>query len=372
MPKPPQPLGLSIATQSGTALGPEQRKYNQLVARIAKARAELLAWQEQAPLFAQAHAERLRPLLAELVALQRQLVLKLAELLAQPGWTKAERRTLRRAVCEQAAELVNNEFIDEAAAAELTVLHDRHAETSIDDARRDGLDEMKNMLEAVAGVDLGDEKFDSEQDLMQRAQQRMQADAERRAQQAAARPARPSAASRKRQAQQEEASKSVREVFRQLASALHPDRADGDADRERRTALMQRVNQAYAAQDLLGLFALQLEIEQIDPAHLARASVLRLRHYNHVLAAQLSELQDEIELQATSFGMNFGIEPWLRLNPRRLAPVLDDNVRHVRAALVQGSRELAQLAQPAGAKRWLKHEGQRQKLDDMDIFEPPF
>jgi hypothetical protein len=50
--------GLSIAVQSGAVLGPEQRKYNQLVAKIGKARAELLAWQEQLPLFAQAEAER--------------------------------------------------------------------------------------------------------------------------------------------------------------------------------------------------------------------------------------------------------------------------------------------------------------------------
>jgi len=367
---------LSIAAQAGAALSPEQRKYNQLVARIEKARTELLAWQEQLPLFAQAHATRMQPLMAELAAQRRQLVLELASLLEQPGWRKAERQTLRRALCEQAADLVDSEFIDEAAAAELRALHDQHADTSLDDARREALDGMKNMFEAVAGVDLGDEAFDSEEALLQRAQQRLQSDAEREAQRheqaQAQRPSRQSAAQRKRQAQQEQASKSVREVYRQLASALHPDRADDEADRVRRTALMQRVNQAYDKQDLLGLFALQLEIEQIDSAHLARASTERLRHYNRVLAAQLAELQDEIELQVSAFGMNFGIEPWRRLNPHKLGPVLEDDVRQIRATLAEVARELKQLDQPAGVKRWLQQERQRQKLDDEDPFDLPF
>jgi hypothetical protein len=368
--------GLTIAAQAGAALTPEQRKYNQLVARIEKARKELLAWQEHVPLFAQAHATRIHPLMAELAALRRQLVLKVAGLIERDGWRKADRQTLRRALCERAADLTDNDFIDEGAAAELEALHDRHADNSLDDARREALDDMKGMFEAFSGVDLGDETFDSEEALLQRAQQRMQADAEheaqRREQAQAQRPQRQSAAQRKRQAQQEQASKSVREVYRQLASALHPDRAEDDADRARRTALMQRVNQAYEKQDLLGLFALQLEIEQIDPAHLAHASTERLRHYNRVLAAQLAELQDEIELQADAFAMQFGIEPWRRLNPHKLGPLLEEDMRQIRVALVQLGHELQQLDQPAGVKRWLQQERQRQKLDDDDLFDLPF
>jgi hypothetical protein len=363
--------GLLIVAQAGAALGPEQRKYNQLVAKIEKARSELLAWQEQVPLFAQAHAARMHPLMAELAAQRRQLVLELAVLLEQKGWRKAERRVLSRELCDEVAVLADSEFIDQAAAAELEALHDRYADTPLDESRREALDEMKGMFEAVAGLDLGDEAFASEEALLQRAQERLRAQAERREQQAPPHP-RPSAAQRKRQAQEEQASKSVREVFRQLASALHPDRADDDADRVRRTDLMQRVNQAYARQDLLGLFALQLEIEQIDPAHLARASIERLRHYNHVLAAQLAELLNEIEGRAAAFAMDFGIEPWRRLNPHKLGPLLDGNLSQIRSALAEVARELRQLAQPASARRWIQQVRDRQRLDDEDLFDLPF
>jgi curved DNA-binding protein CbpA len=42
----------------------------------------------------------------------------------------------------------------------------------------------------------------------------------------------------------------VREVFRKLASELHPDRETDPAEHARKTELMQRVNQAYKAGDL--------------------------------------------------------------------------------------------------------------------------
>jgi hypothetical protein len=364
---------LLIAQQAEAALTPEQRKYNQLVGRIEKARTVLLAWQEQVPLFAQAHATRLQPLMAELAQLQLQLVRKLAGLLAGSGCTKPERRTLRRALCDLAADLVAGECVDEATAAELEALHDQHAENSLEDERRAAVADMKDMLQAMSGLDLGDEDFESEEALLLRARERMH-DAARQHQEAAPprRPPRQTAAQRRRQAQEQEASKSVREVFRKLASALHPDRSGDEADHARRTALMQRVNQAYAKQDLLGLFALQLEIEQVDPEHLARASSERMRHYNRVLAAQLKELQDEIDSRASDFAMQFGIEPWRGVNPHKLAPLLDEDLRQMRARLVQARRDLQMLERPDSLKRWIKQMRLLQKLDDSDPFGLPF
>jgi len=90
------------------------------------------------------------------------------------------------------------------------------------------------------------------------------------------------------------ASRAMREVFRKLASELHPDREPDPDERVRKTVLMQRVNQAYAAGDLLALLELQLSIEQIDASTLAGIAQDRLAHYNHVLEAQLQSLQDEL------------------------------------------------------------------------------
>jgi len=100
----------------------------------------------------------------------------------------------------------------------------------------------------------------------------------------------------------------VREIFRKLASALHPDRESDTKQREAKTVLMQKVNQACTANDLLTLLELQLRIEQIDASHIANASAQRLKHYNKVLTEQLGELRMEVERVEMGFRVDFGLE----------------------------------------------------------------
>ena len=50
---------------------------------------------------------------------------------------------------------------------------------------------------------------------------------------------------------------------------------------------MQRVNQAYEADNLLGLLNIQLEIERVDMEQLSSFTPERMQHYNHVLRQQL-------------------------------------------------------------------------------------
>jgi hypothetical protein len=382
---------LQASAQSDLALSPEQRKYKQLVAQIEKARVELQAWQEQVAWFGQAYHQRMNPLMAELAAAQRAVALRFAVLLAGPGWTPHERKTMRRTLCDVA--------IDEQAAAELKALHDQHAQVAMDSAKAASLAQMKAAFEANMGVDLGDEAFESDEALMARLQEEMQKAADR-AQDApedqrgsgpdpddewddpfgGAAPA-PSpqraAAQKRRQAKEakeaQEASASLREVFRKLASALHPDRAADDEDRVRRTALMQRVNQAYDKQDLLTLFALQLEIEQIDPEHLRHASKERMRHYLRVLSSQLADLQAEIDVRETAFCMEYDIETWEPVKPKKLPALLNEEVHHLRDMVAQAQRDVQLLHQtPARIKPWLKNLRRQQKQDDAEIFGMPF
>jgi hypothetical protein len=99
----------------------------------------------------------------------------------------------------------------------------------------------------------------------------------------------------KREQAAKEVSQSLRDVFRKLVSVLHPDREPDTTERVRKNQLMQRANQAYDANDLLTLLGLQLEIEQIDAAHLSSTSAERLAHYNQILREQLTRLEAELE-----------------------------------------------------------------------------
>ena len=345
---------LLIVAAADVPLTPAQRKFNQLVRKIGEARGELLAWQEQAPLFAQAHARRVRPLLKDLAGCRHAVVVKLDALLAQGRWTKAECATMRGMVCEVAAMLIEDEATEDAVAAELKALHDKHAQTDFDTGNRAAMAAMKSLFETMSGVPLGDDDFESEKELISRARERLHASRDGAAPAEPPRGKRQTAQQRRREAEAQQATKSVRDVFRKLVSALHPDRASDAADLAQRTALMQRVNRAYETQDLLALFALQLEIEQVDATHLAQATAERAHHYNQVLAAQLRELKAEVEAREIAFCMQFGIDIELRLLPHKLGKLLHQQQAELAEALAEARLDLRRLDDPAAARRWLK------------------
>lgn len=350
------------------ALSPAQKRFNTLIRQIEQARQTLAAWQDNVAAYRQAHGEVLRPLQAELLAGHRQWVLALDAALDQKNWTQTERATLREALCEAARDLLGGHNEDE----QIKALFDKHSEVDFGTDQRDRALALKDMAEAMTGLDLGeDDGIESEAELFARLQQGLQDQAtaeEARASQKASR-RRKTAAQQKREAEAQQATHSVREIYRKLASALHPDREPDAERREAKTALMQRVNQAYDAQDLLALLELQLQIEQIDPSHIANAGEQRLKHYNKVLGEQLAELKAEVERVEIEFCMEFGVETRSSLNPRKLGQVLEQISREWHAELHQQRRELNMLADTAATKRWIKRERQRQR-ESMFAFTP--
>ena len=358
-----RPTKLLVVSAPDRPLTPAQQKFNQLVGKIDAARAELLAWDEATTRYAEGHVKRVLPLQREFADHRLAVARRLDALLAEPGWAKVDRRFLRATICQLAGGLADSDQLDDAQRAEMRALHDQHADTDLDTLQRVETAALKELFEMTQGIDLGDEEFADEDALLQRARERLDAQrAEQEAAQARLPPGKPArkktAAQRKREREKESeeqaASQSVREVYRQLVSALHPDRATDEADRITRTAQMQRVNQAYDKQDLLGLFALQLEIEQIDPARLAQVGAERARHYNRVLGAQLEELQAEIGGRQARFCTTFDIDPFQRLQPAKLGPLLNREAAAWRATVAEVTSDLRQLDESASAKRWVK------------------
>ena len=352
--------------KAGPALTPPQKRFNTLIRQIEQARQTLAAWHEHVAAYRQAHAQVLLPLQGELIAGQRQWVFALDGLLGQRNWTKAERATLRELLCDAAGELLGARGEDAA----LKALFDKHAEVDFDTEQREMMLAMKGLTEAMTGLDLGEEEgIDTDADLFARMQQGLQ---ERAAAEEAERSAklarrRKSAAQQRREAEAQQATQSVREIFRKLASVLHPDREVDERQREVKTALMQRVNQAYAGNDLLALLQLQLEVEQIDASHIANASSQRLKHYNKVLSEQLSELRAEIEHVEIGFCMEFGLEPGWGMNPHKLGEVLEHTRRQWRAELNEQQRDMRMLGDVAATKRWLKRQKQSLREAEMDF-----
>lgn len=359
---------LQIAVQTkNAALTKEQKRFNRLIGRIAAARTNLAAWQDAIPQFGQAYVDRVLPLQEKLAAGNRAWALALDRVLRGVHWSRPDGRTLRQLISEMAAHLLGQTPDD----AELRALFERHSGVDYDTARREDLAGVKGLAELMTGLDLGDDDIASDDELLQRMQDGMAAQEGAEAEAAAPRAhSRQDAARQKRRdAEAARVTQSVRDVYRRLVSALHPDREPDEALRREKTAMMQKINHAYATNDLLTLLEAQLQIEQADTAA-HRADAGRLKRYNQVLTEQIQQLDLELERVQFSFCMDYGMDPMQRVSPNRMGALIEEQVHLLRASIAEQAVDMRRLSDGPGMRRWLKQ--QRRQMDAPPSFEDFF
>ena len=331
-----------------TRLSKPQKEFNRMVERIGLLRAHLGQWQAAGDACRQRAAVELTPLQQRLAGLQRDMVLWIDSYLAQPPQGERLPKKLRAKLVAMLRMLAAT-MLQAGPDADVEAAHDRHSPQS----HREDLREQADLAAAVLGQAIGDERlFEGEaasvEELLQRAAQRLQEgkDSDDDTLDGHGQPApgrRPSRAdqARARDAKAlQEASQSVREVYRRLASSLHPDREPDATERTRKTALMARVNEAYGRNDLLALLAVQLDIEQISADHLATVPDARLRHYVLVLKDQQAALETELAgLQLQVAGQRGDAPGLLGWPAKLLTHALDDDLRQMRQAIAAISED---------------------------------
>lgn len=350
-----------------------QKAFNTLIKQIEKRRAQLSAWEAAVPAFHQKYVDEFAPLEQTLADLQVRMVHRLDQVCDQKGLTKTERRVVSDLIAELAGNLAA-----QRDDAQLKALYNKHSQSDYDLEAAAELDDMKLMMESMLGVELGDDlDMNSPEDLLRRVQQEMeqreaqdfvesQAQEERRAKRK--KTAKQIAAQAREEAEQAEISLSIREVFRKLASALHPDRESDPQERDRKTALMQRVNKAYSNNNLLQLLELQLELEHIDQHAINNISEDRLKHYNKILKEQIGELDQEIAHVEGNFKHSYGIEPFATVSPGTIMRNLVSDLAVLRNSVRTLERDLLAFEDIKQVKLWLKQvrrEAAMNPFDDM-------
>lgn len=353
-----------------------ERSFQQLVGKIERKRKELKQWQAYELRYNQRLVDEIEPLQAQLRAKQQQMAELIDELLSLPAPGRRLGSVQRAKLSQLLMELVTD-LLQESDDDALEALHDKYSEVSHEEVRRSEMEAAESLLNEVFGIDVGDDHGASNAgELLQQAQRELEERVEaeereaeerrsaREARRAGAGAAEGGAAQAKREQAAKEVSQSLREIYRKLASALHPDR-EQDADaRQRKTLMMQRVNQAHDANDLLALLALQLEIEQIDAAHLSSVTPQRLAHYNTILREQLAGLEAELECHVEPFRHSTGLIGISTLTPAAVDQHLSVSVAQLRTAIRELRDELIAFRNPALLRDRLKHYALDRDIDD--------
>lgn len=345
------------------AQSPVRKKFNTLVKKLEAERARLTAWQAALPGLHRTVEQELRPLQQAHDALGKQLLVLLDQMSEKLG-SKRDKAKLSNIIC-----VLAENMLEEMDDEDISAIYERHGGEEIDTAGEAGM--FKEMLEELTGMPLDDDidlrspdavlaALQARMDEQER-EQEQQREQEREARQAAQekagkkpKQAKVSAREQRLEAEAKRMQQSVREIYRKLASALHPDREPDPAERDRKTALMQRVNVAYAANDLLGLLELQLQIEQLDQAGLDSMDDERIKQFNKLLAGQVAELEQDNANLEFALTMDFGIERYGRLTPRIVQGILDEDKQQLESVNRQMTEELAGLQDVKNFKAWLK------------------
>lgn len=334
-------------------LSEAQQAFNRLLTQLEEARKQWQVWQDATQEVHTRYAKQVRPLLGQLWQAQAALAQWLDERTGE-RMSKLDHHTLVQMIV-QLSEEGAQQAEDTRVRKVLAELHARYA--SQDEGAELAEEDVQTPVHAT------DSKPEPEVDWNDPDAVAAYVEAQTQAAQAQAQRARSAhqqqrqrvQAQRKAQAAEQAAKPSVRAVYRKLASSLHPDREQDPKARERKTALMQRVNQAYEADDLLALLELQWEVEQLDASRLAQLQDASLLRYNQVLQEQLQQLQQAVRDAQASLAEMLGLDTRQRHAPHKMPGLLRQYAQSLQQQVLQLQQMTLHLQhEPETLTQWLR------------------
>lgn len=360
---PSFPTTMSISSQYAIRIaapptpGPPSRvrkQFNALVKRLEAERAHLALLREEMPKIRALADTDYRPLAQIFAAHRKQLLLVFDRAYDNKAMGKRDKAKLAELICETAMDLMQVEEDDDL----IKDIYNRHSGRDFDLDIDEEKALMCRMVANMTGVELDDDTdFSSPAAVFKSVQEKMADQARNEEPTEQMRPDKPTKLSAREARHQAEAAKlkqSVRDIFRKLASALHPDRETDPAEHGRKTALMQRANVAYAANDLLGLLELQLEVEQIDQVSLDNLNDDRIKQYNLILDGQVNEIGHEMYALETTFALDMGWEFGRRRTPKAMMKGLRADIAAMRVYIKSIEADLDAFVDIKKLKAWLK------------------
>jgi hypothetical protein len=364
-------VALSALKFSTGHVSPAQKRFNQLLKQTETLAAKIEAVRTLADSNRPIFHSTLTPLEHQRTALMRDMALWLGERLKRKGLTAKQQDSARDILCDIAASLAMTG--DEA----MQELHDAHSDESLQEQEKFEAAQMKSFLEDMLGDDIGDEgaSFDTMEELMRASMAKVQEQASAREEAHAHRQGKrkKTSAQIKSEAQEQDANGALRTIYRQLASALHPDRETDPAEQLRKTALMKEANTAYERRDLLALLHLQMQADLVDGEQVANLAKEKLAALTALLKERVKVLQQElfhIERQTID---EFDLPLYATLSAASIKRQLLDSERDLREDIAVMQEDLLRVQDDKHLKRWLRQQqGSARRVSEFDDDDCPF
>nr|WP_319564874.1 J domain-containing protein [uncultured Rhodoferax sp.] len=349
-------VALSALKFSTGQVSPAQKRFNQLLKQTETLASKIEAVRALADSNRPVFSQTLAPLEQQHSALMRQMALSLGERLQHKGLTAKQKDTARQILCDIAASLAM------AGDAAMQELHDAHSDESLEEQEKAEAAHMKMFMEGMLGKEIGDDEaaFDTLDDLMRASMAQMQAQAsaeqEAHAQRQSKRKKNP--AQLKAEAEAQDANGALRTLYRQLASALHPDRETDPHEQLRKTALMKEANAAYERRDLLALLHLQMQADLVDGEQVANLAKEKLAALTALLKERVNVLRHELFQIEQQTKDEFDLPLYAPLSAASIKRHLVESERDLREDIAMMQHDLQQVQDDKLLKRWLRQQQQ--------------
>ena len=302
---------LSITHVSGkaSALSKEQKRFNTYTNKVKTLKVKVEEMQELNRELCQIGEEKIRPLLTKEADAFRRLVLVLDR---SPFWgnlSANKRKKLRQIMLEMIEPLISEHGMED-----LIPIYDKNAnkgEDYVEIARRQEEAEKamtKQMMEMMFGLEVDEEDLENPATFQEKMQEKFEKkqteDAEKEANRK--KTAKQQAKEEREKEAERKLTQSSKQIYLQLAKAFHPDTAENEEDEKRRTEILQEVNAAYKANDLMKLLEMQISLMEGKEEQLSKMGDDKLAPYNKILKRQI----DELEMQLQQLNPTFNGHPY--------------------------------------------------------------
>lgn len=373
---PPHLNFLEVVTGASAVLSSAQKSFKQLLASVEKAEANLQYLSSLLAVYRSRFASTIGPLQDERDGLNRDLLLFLKAQKTVKGRNKTQIASIQILMEYLAENLLGTKYEEETRGI-LVDPFEKSTFASADEAQ------FAANLEELFGVDLDTNEKEprTTQDLYEEALRQIHEDAALNRQKAEdhankTRGGKKNAKQAKLEQENIDAGKLIKDIYRKLTSALHPDREPDETERIRKTALMVEVNKAYAANNLLQLLRLQFQVIKVDANAAANLADEKLVLVNRSLKQQLADLEQERfmleEMIREEFHLDYTQEVKAKILDRGLSEVKAD----FKEDITRLQNQFKRINQSeANFKMWLKQAKQQIEEeqnhfseDELDAF----